>query len=46
MAKRMGTARVQLGWLLNPENPATMPQTPVKVARAVGKTVKISLVSA
>jgi antitoxin HicB len=46
MAKRMGTTRAQLDRLLNPENPATTLQTLVKAAGAVGKRVKISLVSA
>ena len=45
MAKRMGTTRAQLDRLLNPENPATTLQTLVKAAGAVGKRVKISLVS-
>ncbi len=45
MAKRMGTTRAQLDRLLNPENPATTLQTLVKAASAVGKRVKISLVS-
>ena len=45
MAKRMGTTRAQLDRLLNPENPSTTLQTLVKAAGAVGKRVKISLVS-
>ena len=45
MARRMGTTRAQLDRLLNPENPATTLQTLVRAAGAVGKRVKISLVS-
>ena len=43
MAKRMGTTRAQLDWLLNPENPSTTLTTLVKAAGALGQRVKISL---
>jgi hypothetical protein len=45
MARRMGTTRAQLDRVLNPENPSTTLQTLVKAAGAVGKRVKIVLVS-
>lgn len=45
MARRMGTTRAQLDRILNPENPSTTLQTLVKAAGAVGKRVKIVLVS-
>jgi antitoxin HicB len=45
MARKMGTTRAQLDRLLNPENPSTTLQTLVKAAGAVGKRVKIVLVS-
>ena len=45
MARRMGTTRAQLDRLLDPENPSTTLQTLVKAAFAVGKRVRISLVS-
>lgn len=45
MARKMGTTRAQLDRVLNPENPSTTLQTLVKAARAVGKRVKIVLVS-
>jgi antitoxin HicB len=45
MARKMGTSRAQLDRLLNPENPSTTLQTLVKAAGAVGKRVKIVLVS-
>jgi hypothetical protein len=46
MAKRMGTTRVQLDRLLDPDNPSATLATLVKAANAVGKRVKISLVEA
>lgn len=45
MARRMGTTRAQVDRVLNPENPSTTLQTLVKAAGAVGKRVKIVLVS-
>lgn len=45
MARKMGTTRAQLDRVLNPENPSTTLQTLVKAAGAVGKRVKIVLVS-
>ena len=45
MAKRMGTTRSQLDRLLNPANPSATLQTLVRAAGAVGKRVKISLVT-
>jgi len=45
MAKRMGTTRAQLDRLLDPDNPSATLTTVVKAANAVGKRVKISLVS-
>lgn len=46
MAKRMGTTRVQLDRLLDPDNPSATLATLVKAANAVGKRVKISLLEA
>jgi plasmid maintenance system antidote protein VapI len=42
MARRMGTSRVQLDRLLNPDNPAVTLTTLVKAANAVGKKISIS----
>lgn len=45
MARRMGTTRVQLDRLLDPDNPSATLATLVKAANAAGKRVKISLVN-
>jgi DNA-binding phage protein len=42
MARRMGTSRVQLDRLLNPDNPSVTLATLVKAANAVGKKISIS----
>ena len=46
MAKRMGTTRVQLDRLLNPDDSATTLQPLARAAGAVGERAKISLVKA
>lgn len=45
MARRMGTTRAQLDRVLDSENASTTLQTLVKAADAVGKRVKIVLIS-
>jgi len=42
MARRMGTSRMQLDRLLNPDNPSVTLATLVKAAHAVGKRVSVS----
>ena len=46
MAKRMGTTRVQLDRLLNPDGPATTLQPLARAAGAAGERAKISLFKA
>jgi antitoxin HicB len=46
MARCIGTTRAQLDRLLDPDYPSAALATLVKVANAVGKRVKISLVNA